>query len=232
LKPLGPKNRIIRYLPRGLDVHGNPRYGSDSKQIIQAPENPKWSDVQRTIYDAATDTMYLSGYTPEHPAKEGKFGMNRSMGPVLACYRGWSTNQLTPDWIVVLKHVYNNDSTVAGVVAFETQLQPRSFDVAGDYLFVVYESFGPAGTSVVESRGEVDVYRVSDGSAVGHFLPTTAIGGPPPTHNRSRPTIVGAVDVVQGLRAFKRSNGEYLVFVEDDKWAKVFFYHWRPVAIP
>ena len=50
--------------------------------------------------------------------------------------------------------------------------------------------------------------------------------------NRSRPTIVGAVDVVQGLRAFKRSNGEYLVFVEDDKWAKVFFYHWRPVAIP
>jgi len=34
----------------------------------------------------------------------------------------------------------------------------------------------------------------------------------------------GRIDVPWGLRAFKRANGEYLVFVEEDLRAKVIMY--------
>jgi hypothetical protein len=36
------------------------------------------------------------------------------------------------------------------------------------------------------------------------------------------------VDIPYGIRAFKRSSGEYTVFVEDDAFAKVIMYRWCP----
>ena len=35
-------------------------------------------------------------------------------------------------------------------------------------------------------------------------------------------------DIGYPLTAFKRSNGEYLIFVEEDARAKVIMYRWRP----
>jgi hypothetical protein len=40
----------------------------------------------------------------------------------------------------------------------------------------------------------------------------------------------GWVDISSGLQAFKRSNGEYLVFVEDDMLARVILYRWCPTG--
>lgn len=213
---------INRYSSEGLDSKGNPIYTFSNKVSYDAPTNPGWTKVQRVNYDIASDTMYVSGYTSKYPENAAKYGSSRSMGPVVASYSNWNSNNPTLNWSMVLDHYYTND--------WETQLQPRSFAVAGNYMFVTYESFGPAGNEPTQSRGEVDIYNLQDGSKVGYMLPTPEIGGPPPTANNSRPTIVGAVDIVQGIQAFKRSTGEYLVFVEDDKWAKVFFYRWKPVA--
>jgi len=38
----------------------------------------------------------------------------------------------------------------------------------------------------------------------------------------------GWVDVPNGISAAKRSNGEYLVFVEEDARGKVMMYRWKP----
>ena len=38
----------------------------------------------------------------------------------------------------------------------------------------------------------------------------------------------GWIDILTGITAFKRGNGEYLVFVEEDYKAKSILYRWRP----
>jgi hypothetical protein len=38
----------------------------------------------------------------------------------------------------------------------------------------------------------------------------------------------GWMDILSGISAFQRSNGEYLVFVEEDFKAKVLLYRWKP----
>lgn len=38
----------------------------------------------------------------------------------------------------------------------------------------------------------------------------------------------GWVDVPFGISAYRRENGEYLIFVEEDARGKVMMYRWRP----
>ena len=38
----------------------------------------------------------------------------------------------------------------------------------------------------------------------------------------------GWVDIPYAVRAHKRADGEYLVFVEEDAKAKIMMYRWRP----
>jgi hypothetical protein len=37
----------------------------------------------------------------------------------------------------------------------------------------------------------------------------------------------GWVDIPDGIRAYKRTNGEYLVFVEEDAKGKIIVYRWK-----
>jgi hypothetical protein len=37
-----------------------------------------------------------------------------------------------------------------------------------------------------------------------------------------------ASDILTGITAHRRANGEYLVFVEEDYKAKVLLYRWKP----
>ena len=57
--------------------------------------------------------------------------------------------------------------------------------------------------------------RLSDGTAVGVFDPGPAVGGVENT---------GWIDILTSMTAFKRNDGEYLVFVEEDYKAKVLPY--------
>jgi hypothetical protein len=38
----------------------------------------------------------------------------------------------------------------------------------------------------------------------------------------------GWIDILTGISAHRRANGEYLVFVEEDYKAKVLLYRWKP----
>jgi hypothetical protein len=87
--------------------------------------------------------------------------------------------------------------------------QAACLAVAGDYVF----------TGGWTERARVYVNRLSDGAAVGTFEPGPTVGGPRNT---------GWIDILTGITAHKRSDGEYLVFVEDDYRGKVVLYRWRP----
>ena len=56
-----------------------------------------------------------------------------------------------------------------------------------------------------------------NGKEVGVMSPGTEVG-----------KASGWVDVPFGISAFKRENGEYLVFVEEDARGKVLMYRWKP----
>jgi hypothetical protein len=80
---------------------------------------------------------------------------------------------------------------------------------AGDYVF----------TGGWKERGRVFINRMSDGAAVGVFDPGPTVGGVENT---------GWIDILTGITAYHRQNGEYLVFVEEDYKAKVLLYRWKP----
>lgn len=81
--------------------------------------------------------------------------------------------------------------------------------VAGGYVF----------TGGWKERGRIWINRLSDGAEVGVFDPGPTVGGVENT---------GWIDLLTGINAFKRSTGEYLVFVEENYKAKSLIYRWKP----
>jgi len=86
-----------------------------------------------------------------------------------------------------------------------------SWSAAGDYAFEVGW----------DTRAKVWVTDLNNGKLVGTMEPSEALGYIEHT---------GWVDIASGLQAYKRNNGEYLVFVEDDYLSRVVLYRWCPTG--
>jgi hypothetical protein len=71
-------------------------------------------------------------------------------------------------------------------------------------------------------EGRIEVYDAQTGASAGHFKPGPEVGGDLPGE------AVGWVDIPQGIQAIRRSNGEYLVLVEEDWKSKILMYQWKP----
>lgn len=69
----------------------------------------------------------------------------------------------------------------------------------------------------VEPVGAVHVYDKDSGKEVGVIRPGPEVG-----------STSGWVDVPNGISAYRRSDGEYLVFVEEDARGKEMMYRWKP----
>lgn len=93
----------------------------------------------------------------------------------------------------------------------DLQVYIKAMCVAGDYVFAV-ESRNPE---------RVFVYEAHTGALQGAMQPDETVG-----KNR------GWVDTPYGIRAARRANGEYLIFVEEDLDAKVLLYRWTPGKKP
>ncbi|HEY1997645.1 hypothetical protein [Paraburkholderia sp.] len=95
-------------------------------------------------------------------------------------------------------------------VPWQTQTKPgvttNSITVEGQYVFLV-ESV----------TGAVHVLDKDTGVEVGVIRPGPEVG-----------RTSGWVDVPNGVSAYRRSDGEYLVFVEEDARGKVMMYRWKP----
>ena len=88
--------------------------------------------------------------------------------------------------------------------------------------FFIHTRVQPDGTVNTWSHGDeggrwFSVYK--DGAAMGVFEPGSTVGGVENT---------GWIDLLTGISAFQRHDGEYLVFVEEDYKAKVLPYEWKP----
>jgi hypothetical protein len=86
------------------------------------------------------------------------------------------------------------------------KLLPKSMATFDKYLFV----------AEFQGQGKVWIYNTETGATVGTLTPKSPAG------------YQAWVDVPYGVRATRRTNGEYLVFLEDDAQAKVLLYRWTP----
>ncbi|MCC8393845.1 hypothetical protein LJ656_14705 [Paraburkholderia sp. MMS20-SJTR3] len=142
----------IREMPlQGLDSVGNPIYTYASSKMFAMPA--PFTRLARLVYVAATDTMYLSGFTSAIPWDATHW---KEAGPVLARYDNWSTGTPTQGYAIALPWNTQSDpqTTTVGVA------------VAGNYIFVA-ELY----------TNKIDVYDARNGSAVGYMTPGASVGG-------------------------------------------------------
>ena len=142
---------IVRYRFKGFDAKGNPVYDLDNPDKWQAPE--PFTQIMRVKYVPETDTLYISGYTPE--VQPPSWGL---MGGVLARYDNWTKGKHEARYAILMPKDDDN-------------LFPKEFDVAGDYIFAVMVK----PTKGIPSM--VHVYRTNTGEKVGVMLPGPEVGG-------------------------------------------------------
>lgn len=197
-------NGIRRFPFERLDAAGNPCWSFARMETHPHPAG--FREVRRIRYVSDTDTMYLGGTDGDHRNQHWK-----PMGPVLARYDRWLASAGRPTgatWRVVLPYERGSRG--------HSSCEPMGFDVAGDYVFVAYT--GASRTFGVKT-GRVEVLRAADGTPTGYFEPPADIGE------------IGLQDIVESIRAHRRADGEYLIFVEDDFKAKIVLYRWRPIRL-
>ena len=189
----------LRWFPMGgLDAHGVPRYSVASSKVIPNP------------------APFQGGTQPRGDVKRVQYDAAQD-----ALYLAGFT-QDAPDhgdtWWALGRVVARYDHWSRGnrvprwqiTLPFEpdnAQISAaKALSVAGDYVFVMYGQ-----------TAHVRVYRAATGSFVTELAPGPEVGGKS-----------GWVDIPQGIRAVRRSDGTYLIFAEEDWHAKVIQYQWRP----
>jgi hypothetical protein len=183
----------IRKMPmQGFDGNGNPiyQYAGATMYPMPAPFNR----IARIVYIAATDTMYVAGYTAAAPYPDASYW--KQAGRVLVRYDNWSSGTPTQTWALNLPWISSTNPTQSTI----------GIAVAGNYVFMAEIA-----------ASQIDVYDNRTGQLVGTMTPGATVG------NTS-----GWVDVFTGISATLRSNGEYVILVEDDARAKLLMYRWTP----
>ncbi len=186
-KALRSSDGIRRYPLQGLDTKGNPVYNYTS--MVKQATPSLFTDLRRIEYYPATDTMYLSGFTKDHPSVGDDSGV---VGSEIVRFDNWSQGNRTPRVRIVIP--YDNVGN--------RNVDTAAMSVAGDYVF-----------AVTVKTAEVYVYNSSTGTLFQKLKPGSEVGSES-----------GWVDIPYGVRAFRRANGQYLVFVEEDWKGKVIMY--------
>ncbi len=105
------------------------------------------------------------------------------------------------DWTVG-----NSDPTQTIILPYGEDNLPKAMAIAGDYIFVGY---------LLDAR--IEIFNRHSGDSVGTLRPDETVG-----------SISGWLDLPYAISAFQRANGEYLIFAEEDAYAKIILYRWTP----
>ena len=193
--------KTVRAFPlTGLDKNGVPQWDYKRARTYVRPDD--MDEARRLRYVPDQDLLLLGGNQGDDHNQHWK-----PMGPVLCLYSDWSHSKPVLRKRIVLPC----DKGASG----HESAEPISFDVAGEYVFVAYTR-GIAGTGI--KNAFVRVLRLRDLSFVGNLVAEGDLGE------------TGLLDLVESVRAVRRSNGEYLVFLEDDYKSKMIVFRWQPAA--
>jgi hypothetical protein len=193
----------------GLTPYGGPRYGTADGEVEDIPfpgngeEKPPrgWGNGCKVDYDVATDVMILIG-----PDKSRE-GDKEDPIQYLARYDDWSKGNRKPRWRFRLPNPDTDPNFMYEIGRpWGCTIQFQAMDAAGDKIFLA------------SLWGEVHVYD----SATGKRDTILSCGPEVSGHSAWE-------DASMGIRAFKRKNGEYLVFTENSGYGgRSNFFRWKP----
>lgn len=200
----------IRKFTLTVDANGMPTYSAATSTLVAnpAPFNSSMSgDIRRVHYDAATDTMYVTGFNSSNIQGGSSGNDDRGAGRLMARYPNWNDGNRTASNTVELPYNFNFTDV------WNSHWTPESIDVAGEYVFVAYFDPGAA---------RIRVHKSSDLSFVGEI-----------TAGQVNGQIQGTdVDTPNAVNAFVRSNGEYIILQSNYNFANQLMFRWSPVVSP
>ncbi|KST70026.1 hypothetical protein [Mastigocoleus testarum] len=210
---------VLMYPFTGIDAQGNLQYRE--AKVIPRPF-ADMTTINRIHYDTKQDALYLTGYSKKYPHKEG-WGL---IGSVMYRWNGISKGKmdLHPGYPAVFPDIPHGKGSDSGAapgektnVDIETSPRYKSISWAGNYAFTSYVARNKTKGG---RRGHTDVYDLNTGKKVKSFFPDGNI--------MRTDDEVGWVDIINGNSAFLRSNGEYVVSVEDNAYNKYLLFRWCP----
>ena len=180
---------------------GVPLYPPSPSKTFTRPA--PYTSICHGVYEAATDSLYIGGYTSANRRTGGEHG--GSAGTVVCRYdKVIANNSLgSAVWQTVLPYGPMADIDGQGEVC-------SSFAAAGDYVFAV--------RGIIAS---VYVYHKSDGVLSKVLRLGAEVAG-----------WSGWIDIQSGLNVHLRGNGEYVLMIEDDTVNKTNIIRWKPGATP
>lgn len=197
-----------RFFFKGMSEKGVPLYDGrrgEGYEDIRFPEEGDktnaWGMACRLDYDADRDMLVAM-----YPAAPRKGDSDYTPPYFVARYDEWSKGNRLPRW----KQRALEPSANPDFFMYEVNQFPHrgymGMQIAGDYVFFAY------------LFGEVHVFDL----ATGKLAEILSVG--PECNGQS-----AWEDAAMGLRAFKRSDGEYLIFTENSGWGgKNNFFRWKP----
>ncbi len=190
---------------------GVPVYSRASMKSWPMPE--PFTELRRIrFYPERNNMLILNGFTKDHPNIAHHF---KRAGKVFRRYDNWAPDR----WHLMWEFIPPFEDRRTGNFG---DGNVQAIAVAGNYLFLA-----PNGSSEALGiiRGHVDVYDLETTEKVGWMEPSPLIQDGNP--NR-QPHNVGILDINDGINVIRRSNGEYLIFWEDDMNSKNLMYRWHP----
>jgi hypothetical protein len=199
---------IREYVVQGINSAGAPEYFDDSNtsHLKRWSAPSLFTELTRAVYNAATGSLYLSGYTTTYPRQSGDSNYGDA-ATELVDYANWATNNGTsavPTWTAALPYTPSNS---AG-----TPVTTTAIDVAGNDVFVGY----------IEVSEGVRIYSASTGALVATLPPGPETAG-----------ASALLDFRNGMNVTELSNGQYEIMEEEDLEGKTLLYRWTPgVTLP
>jgi hypothetical protein len=201
------------YKLQGVDKQGNLIYSSNPTKRFQPPFDDL-NLLERIHYDAAKDILYITGFTNQKPRL---FGWGQ-VGSMMYRWDGWlkGSKHLHQSYPVRLPHIKvpaKKDNPADGKEPeedVEKSVSYQSISWAGDYAFASFGTRNPLG-----EKGRTVIYNLDKGRMVGTLKPKGVF-------------FETWIDLINSNSAFKRSNGEYIISIEDDALNKYLLYRWCP----
>ena len=150
-----PTGGVMYFKCQGLGEHGVPIYEPGNKKTWPVPA--EFSETNRLFYVPATDTLYLGGYTPEHPRLGHEW---KQFGTEVIRYDNWLKGPCRMAWRITLPYGPKIKGGHVGDVA-------QCLSVAGDYLFVLISG----------DTSAIPVYETATGRHVITLCPGPEVAG-------------------------------------------------------
>jgi hypothetical protein len=194
---------------KGFNTNGVPLYSGikgEGYEDVDFPEEGGktngWGMASRLDYDADRDILVAF-----FPAERRKGDKDLSPPYFIGRYDNWSKGNRRSTW---------------KIKAMSQESHPEAFmyEVGKPYNCVGYMGLQVAGDYVFMAHlwGEIHVFDLNTGALVEMLSAGPEVNG----QNAWE-------DAAMGLRAFKRRNGEYLIFTENSGWGgKNNFIRWKP----